>query len=585
MKKENLLVYFPMDTPLKQFFDALNDQERMFIPRIASDNLGLILRSSINELDWYYYNFARTVDPTFEQIEQFYLLQLGVTRMIQLSLDARLSFDVPTVAFPRTRSITIPVLEIVSGLGMIEHGRRIAQTASTGLCCIERTGKSEFLITLPAIIPDDEYYENAVSQHYKEASRRRYAKIMQSDHFKKIETEVNKKLTELVYPFRTHFIGYDADPLLDQYFYGVAFSEVQLFDGYDTFNYATRFGGIKYQYYILALTFIISLFIRHERFAEALVKKEPDIKLENVLTISSDTEGFVESIKDAVNYFGSVFDDFEEITLEEARCIFEVLSCSRKNSSILSRPGSSLPLIIQSSDQGIIRCLTGAHTNPLQFLLDSLRHHFPADYDRNQLSREKSMQNAIKRVLNEGFDGLEYLENIKIRLDGRVLTDIDLVVTEKETGTIFLSQLKHQELYGSDLHAKHVRSARLKDQITKWLSSLEDWIGTVGEAGIRASLRLPRSFPALSVYRLVICRHYGYPLKDLTHNAETAYANWIQFFNSIELVKMEMPKGRKLSDLFATLKRTVTQNPQQEHLAEPRTEWIINNLKFSVRQE
>lgn len=575
----------PMDAPLGEFFNALNIEEREFIPTLASDKLGLILRSAVNELDWYYYNFLKAENPTYEQEEQFYLLQLGVTRLIKLALEARPSFDVPTVMFTRNREITIPVLEMVGGLGMIEHGRRIAQTISAGLCSIKRTGENEFLITLPTSVPDEEYYEKAVSAHYKSESRRLFSQYLQSEIGKKLAIDVDKKLTELVYPFATHYIGYDADPLLDDYFFGLAYSEVQLYDGFDTFHYSIRFGGIQFQKYILALTYFISIFTRHERFAEALVKKDPRIKLENILTISSETEGFIESIRDALNHFGSGFKDFKETTLEEARKIFEVMSYSRKNTALLDRPASPVPLIIQSSDQGFFRCLTGAHTSPMQFLLESLRHHFPKEYDRHQQSREKSMQTAIKRVLNQGFDGLLYRENIKIRQDGRVLTDIDLVAMEEDTGTIFLCQLKYQELYGADLHSKHIRTSRLKEQAGRWLASLEDWIGTVGEAGIRASLQLPKSFPTLSVYRLIISRHYGYPLKDLAQKDHTAYANWNQFFNSVELVKQEPSDRRKLGDVVAMLKKTEAPRGRQEYLVEPRSEWTIRTLKFTVIQE
>lgn len=574
-----------MDTPLKQFLDALNAQENYFIPKLASDNLGLILRSAVNELDWYYYNYTRTGNPTYEQEEQSYLLQLGVTRLIKLALEARPSFDVPTVMFCRTPSISIPVLEIVTGIGMIEHGRRIAQTVSTGLCCIERTGDNEFLISLPSVIPDDEYYEKAISEHYRAGYRKQIAELLQSDYGKVLEKEVNEKLAKLVYPFKTHYIGYDADPLLDEYFFGIAFSEVQNYDGYDTFHYTACFGEIRFQHYILALTFLISNYIRHERFAEALVKKELGVKLENVLTISSDTDGFVENIRDAINYFGSVHENFEEVTLEGAQLIFEVLSCSRKNTALLSRPASQLPLIIQSSDHGFIRCLTATRSNPMLFLLNSLRHHFPDDYNRHQQAREKVMQAAIKRVLNDGFVGLKYLENIGARVSGRMLTDIDLVVIEEDTGTVFLCQLKYQELYGSDLQAKHARTTRLKEQVNRWLASLDYWIGAVGEVGIRKSLRLPKSFPPLTVYRLVISKHYGHSLKDLLHDTETAYANWVQFINSMELVKKEMPQSRKLGDLVAMLKRMEEPGGQQEHLAEPRSNWVVNNLKFTVRQD
>ena len=112
--------------------------------------------------------------------------------------------------------------------------------------------------------------------------------------------------------------------------------------------------------------------------------KAPTVTLENLLTISSDTADFVESIWDAINHFGAIYDNFEDATLDDARRIFEVLSFSRKNIGLLGRPASALPLMIQCSDQGFIRSLTGARTSPTQFLLDSLRHHFPGDYDRNQ---------------------------------------------------------------------------------------------------------------------------------------------------------------------------------------------------------
>lgn len=572
-----------MKTDLSQFFDALTLQESKFIPTFAADNFGVLLRAAINELDWYYYNLSRSGEPTEEQEEQFYLLRLGVSRLIKLALDARPSFDAPTVMFLRDKSRSIPVLEIIGGLGMIEHGRRVAQTVSTGFCSIEQIDVNEFLITLPTVLPDEEYYERALSNHYRAESQKKFSKILESDFGKKIQADVEKKLDELVYPFAIHFIGYGGDPILDTYFFGIAFSQVQLYDGYDTFNYSIRFGGIQFQKYILALTYFICISIRHERFAEALVKKVPNIKLENILTISSATEGFIESIKDAVNFFGAAYEDFEDITLDEARRIFEVLSCSRKNSELLARPSSALPIFIQCSDTGFIRSLTGSHAEPMRFLLDSLRHNFPSEYDKHQQTREKSMQTAIKRVLNEGFVGLKYMENIKIRLGGRVITDIDLVIIEEITGTVILCQLKHQELYGSDVHAKHVRTVRLKDQIGRWLVSVDEWITSVGEAGIRAALRLDKNILKLSPIRLVISRHYGYPLKHMAQNADTSYANWVQFFNSMELLKRERPNGRQLNDLVAMLKKMEEPGGPREHRPEPRTEWIVDDLKFTIR--
>lgn len=330
-----------MTAPLKEFFEALTEQERKFAPTFADDRLGILLRTAINELDWYAYNLARAPEPTDEQQEQFYILRMGLSRAIKLALDARPSFDVPVVLFQRTRRYTIPALEICSALGMIEHGRRVGQTTMSGVGTIQRVGEREFVVTLPPATYDDEYYERAVADHYLSESRVAFDRLLTSDPGKKVGEEVSRLLTELVYPFERHYIGYGADPVLDAYFFGIAFHQLQLAQGYDTFHYAIQFGGVSFQKYKLALTFLISLAIRHERFAEALVAKEPEIRLEDVLTITSDTDGFIESMREAINLFGEPFEGFEETTLVEARTLFSVLSVGRDSTTLLDRPWMS----------------------------------------------------------------------------------------------------------------------------------------------------------------------------------------------------------------------------------------------------
>lgn len=572
-------------THLKLFIEALNEEEKQFLPVLASDNLGLLLRSAINELDWYEYNLPRIVDPTSQQEEQFYLLRLGVTRLVKLSLEARPSFDAPTVTFCRDRHLAESTLQICSDLGMIEHGRRVAQAVLTGVCRIDLVGDREFVITLPASIPDEDHYERVVSRHYRTEARKRFAALLESRYGQKVKRKVQRLLTKLVHPFATHYIGYGADPLLDSYFFGIATSEVQCYEGYDTFHYAVTFGGIRFQKYVLALKYLVSIFTRHVAFAEALVAKHPSIKMENVLTISSETDGFVESIRDAVNHFGAIYENFEEVTLDEARRIFEVLSISRRNTSLLRRPASPTPLLIQCSEHHFIRCLTGARASPMEFLLESLRHHFPADYNRNQQSREESMRAAMKRVLNNGFKELKYLDNIKLRSEGKLLTDVDLVVLEERTGTVLLCQLKHQELYGEDFISKHNRGTHLRDEVARWLAAVDVWVASVGEAGIRSSFRLAKTFPSPSIYRVIVSRHQGYPIKSLAQRADTAYSNWAQFFNSIELLKVQSSAERGLSDLVSMMKTMESPGDEQHHADEPPVKWIIRDLKFTVRQE
>ena len=579
-----------MTTQLRTFFDALTDQEAKFLPVLASDNLGLLLRSAVNELDWYAYNLAREIEPSQEQQEQFYVLQLGVSRLIKLALGARLSFDVPTVTFRRHPSMTTQVLEISTGLGIIQHGRRVAQTVSNGLANIEQVGDFEFHITLPSQIPDDEYYERAVADHYQSLLARSLAELVESDLGRKLGSQVDGLLSDLVYPFRDHFIGYDAHPTVDAYFLGIAAHRIRSSDAYDAFHHASEFGGVAFGKYLGALTFLVSIAIKHERFAEALVAKHPEIRLENVLTISSETSPFVKGISDALSFSDALIslesehDGAEETTIDEARTIFQVLSVGRNSLDTLDRPGSALPPLICCSDHGVIHCQAGAYLAPTKFLLDSLRHHFPRDYDRHQRTREQAMQAAIKRVLNEAFSQLEYRDNIAISANGQRRTDIDLVVADLRSGNVLLVQLKHQDPYGMDISSRHSRTNRLKQQIERWLRLTEAWIDGNSPAAIRASLRLRRTFPLVRLSRIVVARHFAFPVREIPRAADIAYGNWLTFFNAVQVVKSTYTDPT-LSDLMRVLQESEQPSGAQEHYPEPKTQWVIRKLKFTTRQK
>lgn len=406
---------------------------------------------------------------------------------------------------------------------------------------------------------------------------------MQTESIRKLEREVEEKLFALVRPWGTYFIGYDADPLLDDYFFGLAYHNIQLQEGFDSFHYALRFGGVRYQNYVLALTFLLSSYMRHERFAEALVRKDGSIRLENVLTITSDVDSFVEDLREAVNYFGSMYEDFEELGVDDARTVFDVLSCGRHGLDLVSAPGSPIPLIVQCSDQGFIRCLAGARSEPVRFLLEALRYHFPRDYDRNQCSREESLQRAIKRVLGEAFKDLDFHENLSVKAAGKQLTDIDLVVVEKSMGVVLLCQLKHQDLYGFNLHAERIRGGRLVEQAQEWLVTVDGWLRQVGQEGLRCALKLRNGCPPLQVYRLVIAKHFAHQLKDLASRQDALYANWPQLVLATEVASRE-PTRRGLIDLIDRLREIPGFQSAYEHQPEGRTKWSVGDLTFSTFQ-
>ncbi|WP_256818947.1 hypothetical protein [Pseudomonas putida] len=157
-----------MDSTIRDFFSALNEQEGKTAAQIKDDNLGLLIRSAITELDWYSYNYHIKNERTEEQTEQLYILRLGVLRLTHVALDSHESFAAPAFMYIRNKDNASKVLEVASALGFLQHGRRVAQAAANGVCTITKNNDHDFSITLPAQIPDPEFYETQLSDHYKQ---------------------------------------------------------------------------------------------------------------------------------------------------------------------------------------------------------------------------------------------------------------------------------------------------------------------------------------------------------------------------------------------------------------------------------
>jgi len=233
--------------------------------------------------------------------------------------------------------------------------------------------------------------------------------------------------------------------------------------GFDTFHFSTIFGGVTFANYNLAAIFIVSVAMKHRAFVRALLEKEPSIRIEDVLTVSVETAGFLEGLREFINQFGERFEGHVPVTDDDVRIIFDVLSISRRNLALLDRPGAPIAPLIQCSDDHVIRPLAGATSDEVMlFLLNSLQHSFPKEYDRAQRAREGVMQRSVESAIRSVLPTLQFRGNIKLRQAGRVLTDIDLVIVEAPGDRVILAQLKHQDPYGADFATMLARTGRLK---------------------------------------------------------------------------------------------------------------------------
>lgn len=572
------------DELLAAFRRMLDAEEQAIADMLSGDRLGMHLRIAVSELDWYFYNLARASDPTEDQEEQFYLMIIGARRLIQRALESRSAFDIPTLTLRRDKGTTTSVLEIVANLGFIEHGRRVADRTARGECQITRTPHG-FEFTLPPRILDAGFHERAVAAHFRSEYQRMSAERFATSDGERYLQSINGLLDDNVRVWREHFIGYQSDPVLDDHFFALGFEALAQSEGYDTFQGSVEFGGISYQKYCLATAFFLSLSLKHEAFCQALVRKHPDIRLEDILTITCERAGLAESVAEALNRMGDQLEGYTETTRAQARKICNVLDINRSSTKLLSRPGFALPFIIEFSETAYIRSLAGSQMAPAQFMLEALRHHFPGEYDTHQRKREASMQRAIERLLSENFGALEYRRNINLRADGQPVTDIDLVVIEKLFGTVLIVQLKYQDLYGGDFRAEGTRSERLLNEAVRWLSATGTWLSSAGEDRFKSAIGLRKRFHISKVYRLILTRHFAHPLTRARLDGQTAYATWLQFVNAVELMKHNQGNIRTLAGLFKILRSHVVEAPAQEHRPVDPVEFNLRSLRYVVRQE
>lgn len=573
-----------MPNLLRNFYDALNREETVLAKQIAADSLGVLLRTSINELDLDFEKSSESgTDNELDQ-ERSYLMRIGVNRAIKLALNAHPYFEAPTLTFQRTPELTLPVLTLIRKLATIEHGRRVAQSIGAGVGSIERTDEGHYKVLLPPNIFDLELHERELDRWYISEGRRKFNEIFDAVTDPKDAEEVRALMHKLVYPYATHFIGYATDPIIDEFFFGIAYNEIQISPGYDNFHFAARFGGMTFQHYKLAATYVMYVAFKHRAFVDALLEKSPTTRLEDILTVSVETPSFVDGLRDFINYFGEGFDGHVPVSEEGAKVLFDVLSISRRNTELLDRPGAPIAPLIQCSADHVIRPVVGAKSDLMLFLLNSLRHSFPRDYDRAQGQQESAMQAAAKRVLRAAFSGLEYRDNVRLRRGKKLLTDIDLVVIDPRTGRILLVQLKHQDPYGSDIATKQGRTDRLNEKVAEWLIKVRDWLIGTDESELRATLRLSKSIPTPKTSLLVLTRFYAHSLRPVVDGDDVSFANWSQLVTAVEKLRVGKDEDCSIDDLLSELDR-LSRADEVEFLPEPSSQWQVGDLQFSITQQ
>ena len=519
-----------------ELISRLEAEKNRFKVSFEHDQDGLLILTAVREMDCLYYNLIRSERTEDSELQkQMHLMRLALPRIVTDALSAIPAFRHPITPVRSDRDLTLVVREMMKIYGIVEQGHRLAHSTMSGECEIQRFDDYQYDFVMPDVIYNMGQREDLIEQHYRNIVRKRNYTIMEEiigDQSERMRCFVKDN----VYVFDKYYMKYNTIPDLDEYFFVLASNEIRELPEWDSLDWNLKFGGVTLLKYILAATYFLSLAMKHDSFAEALIEKSPNICIRDIISIVRSRQQVKALMMEAINRYGPTYDGFTTLTCGEAQIILKVLSIRRDNLKLLESTMAPLPFLIEYSDATWVTSVSTIQLGTLSFLLNSLQHHFQTDYDRNQQTREGSHQTMLWQLLETCMPELTLRNNVRIRHDGKTLTDIDFAAVDNQDGTIILFQLKHQEDYGVDVRRQFIRATRMRREVGRWLNVVREWL--VNEPfALRPTLGLRKTFTCERVYLAVIAKPSAHFVATLDLRNDAVYATWFQLIYVLNRLK------------------------------------------------
>ncbi|KEQ23275.1 hypothetical protein [Paenibacillus tyrfis] len=362
--------------------------------------------------------------------------------------------------------------------------------------------------------------------------------------------KIIKKMEKLVYTWNYNFIGYDADPEVDLFFIRNAQLDLAQATEWDGFSQTSKFGDIEYQFFLDALLAIESICLKHLQFVEAAMKKDPNLEKVNILPLVVDYDVFLDSLTYILG-----------VPTEMSEKIFNTFIFDNQNKEYYSHIGAPSPLFIKISSTQLLRSFTGCIYRPIDFMLSELKRQYSKDWDRNTKEREQLFRNELYNY----FDNNRFItlnRSIDIYENGRIITDIDACILDKETKDIAFIQLKWQDSIYESTRSLISKRKNYIEKSTKWVNDIEQWVNKVSEKRIADFLQLsPQLINKDKIKIFVIGRHNGNYSGDEKPYSKVA---WCQWYNLIEIIGMHKKEDITIPKLFDLIQKESPYNQKNE---------------------
>jgi hypothetical protein len=371
--------------------------------------------------------------------------------------------------------------------------------------------------------------------------------------------DLDELMLPLMRPWQTArgtMLAYDAIPVVDDHFLAEAIKLATKWREEAGIHPTTRLGEVTGSELMGFATFFASFHLKHAKFVSLAARHFPEISPVQSLTIWKPRGEFISDLA-----------EFTRLGSERLAAIVDAIAFRADEAPALRMDTTPLrPLLIDLGNGLDLWPVSGLGRNPFETVRRIQERRDPSAIARLAAPREDWLRSDIQAL----FEGNRYERvagNIKVKIDGRILTDIDAAIYDRVDDQLALFQIKWQDFSTNSPKEWRSKATNFMNAMNLWSDVVREWYQHIGVVRLMQKLRLRPSSKhgVTSVFLFGISRSVARlgPMAGCKPVDGLALANWHRFVRA----RLEIgPVDRVISRLHQRLTKEYEEIPEVKAL-------------------
>lgn len=386
------------------------------------------------------------------------LIMMGCAPALQPFLTITRNKDGGVPYGPNYPDMTKFAYSYLSNCGSLTFLRRMASLERYGLATTKQIRSGHIRITVSSGAP-----EEAIRHSMHLLSRQTGSQF--STRKRKYWNKLYARMKTYVQPSDGWFIRYENDWQIVNAYREKARLLGQRYPEAEAFPDEVIIGDRSFGEWKEACNQALGRILAHLDFAAFLHRKRPSITLDNVLTLFVRREDAEAIWREAGLPSNQITSTMRALTLE-----YDDLDNWEESFEV-----PAIFYIGLGKDFLLLPCF-GALTNPYFALFRHLREVYRTDWDHAVDCREAIFRSDLAKVFPPSRFAIPENGFKLRRSNNSVITDIDALILDRETGDLALVQLKWHDVFGLSLRERESRRKNIA-KANEWVERVAEWVG------------------------------------------------------------------------------------------------------------